>query len=375
MPRYSDSHAAQGRGLISLEGNCKGGRDSDAYLQFTGRKVLVLLFMGLVIIVVSIFSIASGVYSISPADVIEVLFGGGSTMERTVVWSVRAPRIAAALIVGSALGVSGTVMQCVLKNPLASPYTLGISSAAAFGAAFSLAASYFGLFSSGLVGEVLGGIYGMAISAFVWSMVAVMVTVSLSKLVSTTPESMILTGVALGAIFSSALSSLQYFVDDTTLASMVYWQFGDLSKVNTIKLGIMAAATLITSIYFVHKRWDYNAMEVGDDVSRSLGIDTKRTLIFTMVLSSGVTAICISMVGIIGFVGLMAPHFMRRVIGGDHRFLIPGSMLMGASILLIADSIGRLAFVISFPVGIITSFLGGPLFILILSRERRKTEG
>lgn len=351
------------------------GDPVDAYLAFTGKKVKFLLFLIAVIILVSIFSIASGAYSLSPLDVIGILFGGGEGTERIVVWSIRAPRIGAAIIVGAALGVAGTVMQCVLKNPLASPYTLGISSAAAFGAAVSLAASYFGLFTGNIVGSLLRSVYGMTINAFIWSMIAVAVTVSLSKLVSTTPESMILTGVALGAIFGAALSSLQYFVDDTTLASMVYWQFGDLSKVNPEKLTLMAIATVFASVYFVHKRWDYNAMEVGEDVSRSLGINTKRTLLVTMVTASAVTAICISIVGIIGFVGLLAPHVMRRVIGGDHRYLVPGSMLMGSAILLIADSVGRLAFEFSFPVGIITSFLGGPLFIFILSRERKRTGG
>ena len=344
----------------------------DTYLMFTGKKVLFLLFLIAVIILASLYSIASGAYSLSPLDVISIMFGGGEGTERIVVWSIRAPRIAAAIIVGAALGVAGTVMQCVLKNPLASPYTLGISSAAAFGAALSLAVSYFGLFAGSIVGSLLESVYGMTINAFIWSMVAVAVMISLSKLVSTTPESMILTGVALGAIFSAALSSLQYFVDDSTLASMVYWQFGDLSKVNPEKLTLMGVATILTSIYFVHKRWDYNAMDVGEDVSRSLGINTKRTLLITMVMASTVTAICISIVGIIGFVGLLAPHVMRRIIGGDHRFLVPGSMLMGSATLLIADSLGRLAFEFTFPVGIITSFLGGPLFIFILSRERKK---
>ena len=347
--------------------------DEDPYAVFVSKKILVMVIMAVVIIIIALFSIASGAYRLSVADVLRIIFTGGTTVENTVIWNLRVPRVLAAIIVGAALGVAGAVMQCVLKNPLASPYTLGISSSAAFGAALSLAISYFGLFSGTIVGEFFSGVYGMTLNAFIWAMITVGIIIFLSRLVTATPESMILTGVALGAIFAAALSSLQYFVDDTTLSSMVYWQFGDLSKVNYTKLAIMGIALFATSAYFIYKRWDYNAMEAGEDVAKSMGVNTKGTLLMTMTLASTVTAICISIVGIIGFIGLLAPHVMRRIIGGDNRFLIPASMLAGALILIAADTFGRLAFVFTLPVGIITSFLGGPLFIYILSRGKKRS--
>ena len=139
-----------------------------------------------------------------------------------------------------------------------------------------------------------------------------------------------------------------------------------------MELYVILVIFILVILYFIRKAMDYNAMNVGEDVASSLGVNTKRTMILGMVLASAITAVCISIVGIIGFVGLLAPHIMRRIVGGDHRFLIPASMLMGAIILLVADIVGRLAFTFSLPVGIITSFLGGPLFIYILSKERKK---
>ena len=342
------------------------------YDAFVSKKVAILTGMTVFIVCLALFSIGSGAYSISLDRIIATILGDGSKSESAVIWNIRIPRVIAAILVGCSLGVAGTIMQCILKNPLASPYTLGISNAAAFGAAMSLAASYFGFLSGTIFEEFLSGVYGMTLNAFLWSMITVAVIISLSRLVSTTPESMVLTGVALGAIFSAALSSLQYFVDDSTLSSMVYWQFGDLSKATSMELYVILVIFIPVILYFIRKAMDYNAMNVGEDVASSLGVNTKRTMILGMVLASAITAVCISIVGIIGFVGLLAPHIMRRIVGGDHRFLIPASMLMGAIILLVADIVGRLAFTFSLPVGIITSFLGGPLFIYILSKERKK---
>jgi iron complex transport system permease protein len=359
--------------MIEMDKNQSIETDENPYSGFVFKKLIVIIVMIVFIVIFSIYSISVGAYHLSFGEVIDVIFGGGDNVSRTVIWDIRIPRVVAAILVGGALAVSGTIMQCVLKNPLASPYTLGISSAAAFGAAVAIAISYIGIFSGTFIETFLKGTYGMTISAFIWSMIAVLVIIILSRLISTTPESMILTGVAMGAIFTAALASLQYFVDSETLSSIVYWQFGDLSKAVANELWVIFFAFIPIVSYFLYKCIDYNAMEAGEDVARCLGVNTKNTLIISMTLASMITAICISIVGIIGFVGLLAPHMMRRIIGGDHRFLIPSSILLGAIILLVADFIGRNMFAFTFPVGIITSFLGGPLFIFILSRERKKS--
>lgn len=341
------------------------------YFQFQSRKRILIVLMACAAFVIAIYSMMNGAYYIDCGTILRTLFGQGDNIEKIVIFDIRLPRVIAAILIGCALAVSGTVMQCVLKNPLASPYTLGISNAAAFGAALAIMASYVGWGKTGVMHDILQSEYGMSIFAFVFSMVAVAVILGLSRLTIATPENMVLAGVALGSIFSAALSSLQYFANDETLASMVYWQFGDLSKAYWGDLSIVLVLLVPITLYFFYKRMDYNAMAAGDEVAQSLGINAKRTMITAMVLSSVLASVCISAVGIIGFVGLLGPHIMRRLIGNDHRFLIPASMIMGALILLIADSVGRLAFGNIVPVGILTSFLGGPLFIFILIKRRK----
>jgi iron complex transport system permease protein len=232
--------------------------------------------------------------------------------------------------------------------------------------------SYWGIFAGTVLGGFFSGVYGMSICAFIFSLITVGLLILLSKVTAVTPEAMILMGVAMSAIFSAALSSLQYFADDTTLASMVFWQFGDLSKAEWNELTVLFVVLVPIIVYFFWKRWDYNAMDAGEDVARSLGVDTKNTRLIGMILASVATAICVSIVGVIGFVGLLGPQIVRRTIGNDNRFLIPASILLGTLIVISADYLGHMAFAQVIPVGIITSFLGGPLFIYILVRGYKK---
>lgn len=303
-------------------------------------------------------------------EVLEALLGMGDRYSSVTIWKIRMPRILAAILIGTSLAVAGTVMQCVLKNPLASPYTLGISSAAALGAALALAIPYIGFLHGTLIGEFSSSMYGVSIMAFLFSMISVAFVIAFSRTSMATSESMVLAGIAIGSIFSAALSSLQYFVDDEILASIVYWQFGDLTKATWNELSLLFAILLPVLGYFLYKRLDYNSMEAGEEVATSLGIDTRKLTIVSMVLASVIAAICVSTAGIIGFVGLLGPHVTRRLIGGDHRFLLPASAAMGSFILLLSDFVGRALFIHAIPVGIITSFLGGPLFLYILLKKK-----
>lgn len=345
------------------------------YHIFDKKRTTFMLVLSILIFITIVISVGLGTYKMSPITIIRCLFGLDSgSVESVLIWHVRMPRIVAGILIGSVLAISGAVMQSVLRNPLASPYTLGISNAAAFGAAFALMASYWGIFESGAISEYLSGPYGMSIMAFLFSILAVTIILMLSRLTAVTPEAMVLMGVALSAIFSAALSTLQYFADDQTLAAMVYWQFGDLSKPNWSEIGIMFVAWIPTVGYFLYKRWDYNAMDADEDIAKSMGINVRRERLIGLILASVSTAVCVSIAGIIGFVGLLGPHLVRRIIGNDNRFLMPASMLVGALILLLSDYFGRMAFDFILPVGIITSFLGGPLFIYILIRGYKKND-
>lgn len=343
-----------------------------AYRAYASKRITVLVLLLLLCVVMSIISLRSGEYHISSADVVRSVFHSTTDTHHVIIWDIRLPRILAALLVGSSLAVAGTVMQCILRNPLASPYTLGISNAAAFGAALSIMISCQGLFVDSTIASFFRGPYGMAIGAFVWSMVNVFIIILLAKATRVTPEAMVLAGIALSTIYGAALASLQYFADESTLAAIVYWQFGNLAKASWNGLGILFVLFVPIISYFLFKRWDYNAMDVGDDVATSLGVNTTKTRVVGMTLAATLTAVCVSLVGIIGFVGLLGPHIVRRLIGNDNRYVIPISAVMGIVILLISDYIGRFSFNLILPVGIITSFLGGPLFLYILLRGYRK---
>lgn len=345
------------------------------YEGYILRKYIKIAVLAVLIVLVSIYSMMRGDYEISFMGVIDALMGRSTKVIHVIVWDIRLTRVVTAILVGFALSISGVVMQSILKNPLASPYTLGISNAAAFGAAFSLAASYFGWFAGNAIGDFLKGSYGMAVFSFLFSMLIVVIILSVSRLTGFTSESLVLMGVAIGSIFSAALASLQYLVDDSTLASIVYWQFGDLTKAVWAEIGIIFVVLLVVVCYFFYRRLDFNVMNAGEDVAQGLGLNTRHLLVMGMVLSAVCTSVCISIVGIIGFVGLLGPHISRKLVGGDHRFLMPMSMLVGAAILLIADTVGRLAFTFSLPVGIITSFFGGPLFVSLLVMSHRRSGG
>lgn len=356
---------------IMFRKKSESGDSREDYRRMKERNIMIVSALIVMSFIISLISLGYGPYQMSVREVLISLFRPSGDVGSVVIWDIRINRILAAILVGSSLAIAGTVMQCILRNPLASPYTLGISSAAATGAALSIAVSYVSIFRGTFIQDIMTSIYGTSIMAFLFSMIAVVVVLFFARN-NISPEAMVLAGVAIGSIFGALLSSLQYIVDDETLASIVFWTFGDLTKASWTELGILAAVTVPISAYFYYHRMDYNAVEAGTEVARSLGVNTRNLMIKTMVLSSIVAAICVAMCGVIGFVGLLGPHVIRRLIGGDHRYLLVASMVMGSFILLFADALGRIPFESPMPVGIITSFFGGPLFLFMLMRKNRR---
>jgi len=199
------------------------------------------------------------------------------------------------------------------------------------------------------------------------------VVLMLAKSFRVTPEAMVLAGVALGSLFSAVTMILQYFADDVKVASVVFWTFGDIGRASWKDLGIMYVVVGISLIYFMFNRWNYNALDSGEETAKGLGVDVERVRLLGMFVSSLIAAVITSFVGIIGFIGLVGPHIMRRLIGGDHRFLIPASSVMGGLILLASDTLGRtIISPVVLPVGAITSFLGAPVFLYVLSRGYKR---
>lgn len=340
----------------------------DQYKGYTRKKILVILAVALAVVILGVIAMALGSADISPLEVLAVLFGKADQRTMQVVLNIRLPRVLAAIIAGIGLSVAGCIMQNVLSNPLASDYTLGISQGAAFGAAIAIVAMGAGsVRGTGAGAALTGNPYFVVGAAFVGALATTFGILILAKFRGITPESMVLAGIALGSLSMAGTIMVQYFANDVQVASIAFWTFGDIGRASWQEVAIIAAVTFPALVYFTMERWNYNALSSGDDVARSLGINVKRTRMAGMLIAALVTAVSVSFLGIIAFVGLVAPHMMRRIIGNDYRYLIPGSCAMGALLLLGSDTVSRTVVApIVLPVGAVTSFMGAPLFIYLL---------
>jgi iron complex transport system permease protein len=333
------------------------------------QKRLFFLSVILVLLVLLILiGITLGSSRLPLTDVIAALTGRANAVTARIIWSIRVPRVMSAVLAGMALAVSGAVMQSILKNPLSSPFTLGISQAAAFGAAFAIVFLKAGSLQIGSSDAVfLNNPYLVSGVAFFWSLTATALVLLITRWRGTTPETIILTGVVVGTLFNAAITGLEYVASDLQLASVVFWTFGDLGRASWRDFGILTAVIVPVTAYFIRNSWNYNALNTGDETAQSLGINIARIRTLGMVAASLVTALVVSFFGIIGFVGLAAPHMVRRMIGNEERFLLPGAALFGGVFLLAADTVARTVMApVVLPVGILTSFLGGPLFLYLL---------
>ena len=345
----------------------------DEYQQHQNKKIWLTIILITLIAIAVIWSLLSGSVEISVTNIISVLLGQGSNKLQAIIWNIRLPRILTAVVAGSGLAISGAVMQSMLRNPLGSPYTLGISHAAAFGAAFSIIIFGTGSVHSSSADAVLvNNPYFTSGAAFICAMLTTLIIVAVAKYRNAATETMILTGVALGSLFTAGTTALQYFASDVEIASIVFWTFGDVGRVVWSELGFMSVLVIGGSIYFIYHSWNYNALDSGDETAKSLGVSVDKVRLGGMFVASLLTSLIVSLVGIIGFVGLVAPHIVRKISGGDEKYLLPLSALMGGLLLLVSDTAARTILApIVLPVGILTSFLGVPLFLYLIIKGRK----
>ena len=339
------------------------------YRKYTERKrlfIMVLLFLG---ILAFFASLSIGISGMPLDKVLKGLLGLTSGREKLILWNIRLPQALSAVVAGAGLALAGVAMQAILRNPLGSPFTLGYSHAGAFGAAFTVMLlgvveipSWVSAFGPGLI----------AIGAFIACMVATVVILIVSSYRGASPEAIILCGVALGSLFTAGTMFLQFFADDVQLAAMVFWTFGDLGRATWQDLGVMSSVVFAGGFYFFTKRWDFNAIEAGDETARGLGVDVSRLRLTILIVASLMVSVTVAYLGVIGFVGLICPHAVRRLVGDDSRYVIPGSCIAGALLLLLANIAAKQ--VLSphvVPVSVLTSFLGAPAFLWLLIRGRR----
>ena len=253
-------------------------------------------------------------------------------------------------------------MQSMLKNPLADPYTMGISSGAGFGAALAMILGF----------ELIAG-GGVVLNAFIFAIIPALVILFLSKFRNATPTMMILCGIALMYLFNAATQLFMLISDPDDLSAVYTWTVGSVAGVDYIGIAIMAIITIFGSIYIQIMANQLNVMGLGDESAKTLGVDVESRRLIVLMVITLVAAVIVSFTGIIGFIGLVAPHMVRTIIGTDNKFLLPASAVFGALLLMLSDIVARvIAEPVSLPVGVITSCIGGPLFLFLILRNNKE---
>ncbi|MBB3399198.1 MULTISPECIES: iron ABC transporter permease [unclassified Rhizobium] len=341
------------------------GREQYRALAF--RRILILVGLTVALCFSISADMALGPANYALSDVLSALFdpAAAANQLRVIIWDIRMPIALMAVTVGASLSVAGAQMQTILSNPLASPFTLGISAAASFGAALALV---------GGVAIFPGAIeYMIPLNAFLMAMAAALFIHFASTMRGVSVETIVLLGIALVFTFNAALSLLEYLASEQALAAVVFWTMGSLTKATWAKVYFTAAVLVVTVPLFMRQAWALTALRLGDDKAASLGINVRRLRLQTMMIVSLLAAIPVSFVGTIGFVGLVGPHIARMVVGEDQRFFLPGSVICGALLLSVTSVVSKILIPGAIlPIGVITALVGVPFFFVLIFSNRRR---
>ncbi len=322
------------------------------------------------VIIMAFICLFVGSSNMSLSECTAALMKKGTAANIRIIWNIRIPRVLAAITAGAGLAVSGLVMQTNLNNPMASPSTLGVSNAAVFGANLSIIAFAGGFLSTGNnVANYASGAnpYATSLMAFIFSTASILLILGLCKTRSFSPNIVVLAGIAIGSVWTAATTVLQFYATDVGISAAVIWNFGDLGRATYKTDLIMFIVVAIGIIFFMLFSWRFNVLLSGDASAKSMGVNVEKLRFVSMLLSSVITAVCVSFLGVIGFVGIICPHITKKLLGQDHRYSIPVSALSGSLLLLAADTLSRsMGNGSALPVGAITSLLGAPFFIAII---------
>ena len=334
------------------------------------KQTVVIVLLGIAVAVFAFVCLFVGSSHMSLAECFAALMKRGTAAQVRIIWNIRIPRVLAAIIAGAGLSISGLIMQTDLNNPMASPSTLGVSNAAVFGANLSIIAFAGGFLDTGnhLSSYTVGANpYATSLMAFVFASLSILLILGLCRIRAFQPGVVVLAGIAIGSVWTAATTILQFYATDVGLSAAVVWTFGDLGRATYRTDLIMTVVVLAGLVYFSVMSWRFNALLSGDAAARSMGVAVDRLRFVSMLLASVITAVCVSFLGIIGFVGIICPHVTKRLLGQDHRVSIPASALSGSLLLLLADTASRsLGNGSALPVGAITSLLGAPFFLAII---------
>ncbi len=342
------------------------------------KNYLVIFGLLFFVIVLGVGCLFIGYSHMSAEACILALTGKGSAANIRIIWNIRIPRVLAAIIAGAGLSVSGLIMQTTLNNSMASPSTLGVSNAAVFGANLSIIVFAGGFLSTGnnLANYAVGvNPYATSFIAFIFSTFSIILILGLCTVRSFSPNVVVLSGIAVGSVWTAATTLLQFYATDVGLSAAVVWNFGDLGRATYRTDAIMFAVVMSGILFFILVSWKLNALLSGEAAAKTMGVNVECLRFVSMLLASMITAVCVSFLGIIGFVGIICPHITKKLLGQDHRITIPVSALSGSLLLLFSDTLSRsMGNGSALPVGAITSLLGAPFFVAIIfsGKENRR---
>ncbi len=338
------------------------------YRHITSIKILFIVACILITVAISGVSMTIGSYDIgfweSYGIVIDHLLNGSDgSMKDFVIFDIRLPRICTGIVAGAGLALCGVVMQSTMKNPLADPYTTGISSGASFGATLAMVAGL----------TIIGGNYSIVINAFIFALIPMFLIMTISSVRRASSTMIILCGIAVMYIFNAMTTVLMLLANPDDLAAVYSWQVGSLESTSWESLTVMLIFVLSGSVILNSLAHKINVLSAGDESARSLGVNADHLRLLCLLIVSLVAASIVSFTGIIGFVGLVCPHMCRMIMGSDNRYLMPASMATGAALLVACDLIGRTIIAPTIlNVGVITAFIGGPLFLYLLIKKKKE---
>ncbi|MEV5650660.1 iron ABC transporter permease [Nocardia sp. NPDC052254] len=340
-----------------------------SYRSLTKRRILIVTALLILAIAVFCGDVAIGGAAMPLGDLVRAAVTPWQVapVDRQIVWDIRIPMSVTAILAGGALAAAGAGMQTILNNPLAEPYTLGVSAAAGFGAALAAVTGLTTLLP-------LGNELGMAGSAWLFAVIACLVILGFSRLRGTGAETMILLGIAIVFLFNALLALMQYVASEVQLQQVVFWTLGSLGRASWPQITTLAVVTVVLLPFFYWQSWALTAMRMGDDRAAALGVPVDRLRTVAMLGVSLLAATAVSITGTIGFIGLVGPHIARMLVGEDQRYFFTASILSGAVLLTGASMISKLVVPgVIIPVGIITSLVGVPVFLLIIMTRRQRT--
>lgn len=330
-------------------------------------RIALVAAAAMILFATIVIDVMTGPADLSFWRVAEVILNPSvaTTKEEVIVWDLRLPVAMMAVVVGAMLGVSGAELQTILNNPLAEPFTLGLSTAASFGAAVAIVLGW----------SVLPGVGALfvTVNAFVFAMGASLLLFLVTRLRGANPETMILMGIAMMFTFNALLAFLQYGASELQLAQLIFWQLGSLARATWPKVAICVVILAIVLPYFLSRSWALTALRMGEDKAAALGVNVNALRLMVLAGVSLLAAVAVSFVGAIAFVGLVAPHIARMIVGEDQRGFLPLSALAGA-LILSGTSILSKAITpgIVYPIGMITSLIGIPFFVSLILGQRKR---